>query len=96
YWTPENPINDAARLYSSNGAATYTVYRKQSYIRLSTISLGYTVPKSIVQRAKMQSVKIYANVSNAAIYQPDWDYWDAEYGNTPPPRNYTLGINITL
>ncbi len=96
YWTPDNPINDAARLYSSNGGANFSVYRKQSFIRLSTVALSYNVPRAIIQKAKFQSVRIYANVNNAGIYQPDWTFWDAEYGNTPPPRTYTLGINVTL
>lgn len=96
YWTPENPVDDYARLFSSNGSANFNVYRKASYIRLSTISLAYTLPSSILNRVKVQSMKIYMNVNNAAIYQPHWTFWDVEYGNTPPPRYYSLGINLTL
>jgi hypothetical protein len=96
YWTPENPINDYARLFSNNGGAVFSVYRETSFIRLSTVALAYTLPPHIIQRAKLQSLKIYLNVNNAAIYQPDWTFWDVEYGNTPPPRYYSLGINLTL
>ncbi|HUS00574.1 MAG TPA: SusC/RagA family TonB-linked outer membrane protein [Chitinophagaceae bacterium] len=96
YWTPENPIDDFARLFSSNGSANFNIYRKSSYIRLSTVSLAYTLPPSILNRVKVQSMKIYMNVNNAAIYQPHWTFWDVEYGNTPPPRYYSLGINLTL
>ena len=45
YWTPENPSNEYARLFSSNGSAGFSVYREPSFIRLSTVSLGYTIPK---------------------------------------------------
>ncbi len=96
YWTPENPIDDYARLFSSNGSANFSVYRNASYIRLSTVALAYTLPSSILSRAKIQSMKIYMNVNNAGIYQPGWTFWDVEYGNTPPPRYYSLGINLTL
>ena len=96
YWTPENPRNDFARLFSNNGSANFSVYRNASYIRLSTISLAYTLPTSILSRAKIQSMKIYMNVNNAAIYQPNWTFWDVEYGNTPPPRYYSFGLNLTL
>lgn len=105
YWTKENPINDYARLYSSNGGATFSVYRKASFIRLSTVAVAYTVPKSLLGRAGIQSAKIYANVTNAGIYAPDWTFWDPEFQNRDSdgnlstaisPRYYTLGINISL
>jgi hypothetical protein len=104
YWTPENPINDFARLFSSNGSASFSAYRKTSFIRLSTVALAYTVPADILKRAKIQALKVYVNVNNAAVYQPEWSWWDAEYrvnpptdrAIIPPPRYYTLGINLTL
>lgn len=96
YWTPENPINDYARLFSSNGGAVFSVYRQTSFIRLSTVALSYTVPQQLAHKAKFESVKVYFNINNAGIYQPHWTFWDAEYGNTPSPRYYSLGLNITL
>lgn len=105
YWTPEHPRNDYARLFSSNGSAGFNVYRKTSFIRLNTIALGYNIPKRICQKAKLESVKIYANVTNAALYAPDWNFWDPEYRNRDsngaistaiPPRYYSLGLNVTF
>ena len=96
YWTPENPTNEYARLYSSNGSAAFSVYRKASFVRLNTVALGYTLPKDLVQRARLESFKVYLNVTNAGIYQPHWNFWDVEYGNTPPPRYYQLGFNISF
>ncbi|MEO5995416.1 MAG: TonB-dependent receptor [Chitinophagaceae bacterium] len=105
YWTSTNPINDWARLYSSNGSASYSVYRKANFIRLQTIALAYTLPKELVQKARVESLKIYVNVTNAGVYQPDWTLWDVEYRNRAsngaistaiPPRIYSLGVNITF
>ncbi len=101
YWTPDKSTNEYARLFSSNGSANFSVYRKASFIRLSTLALAYTVPTNILNRAKIQGLKIYINVNNAAVYQPHWTFWDVEYrdsnGNAvPPPRYYSLGINLTL
>lgn len=96
YWTPENPSNEYARLYSNNGRSPFNVYRRASFIRLSTVAVAYTLPQNLVRRASFQSVKVYANVNNAGIYQPDWTFWDVEYGNTPPPRYWSMGLNITL
>lgn len=95
YWTPENPINDYARLYSSNGSANYSVYRKTSFIRLDNVSLAYTLPKKLVEKGRLNSVRVFTTVQNAAIYAPDWDYWDPQNRN-PTPRYVTLGLNVTL
>jgi TonB-linked SusC/RagA family outer membrane protein len=96
YWKPEDPRDDYARLYSSNGSATASVYRKANFIRLNSVALAYTVPVDLVKKARLESFKVYINVTNAAIYQPDWNFWDVEYGTTPSPRYYQLGLNITL
>lgn len=111
YWTEENPTNEYARLFSSNGSASYSVYRKASFIRLSTISIAYNIPKRILDRAKIKGLKIYAGVNNVAVYSPDWDFWDPEYvrtktdfitlsdnnyGPTPAPRNFNFGLNLSL
>ncbi len=104
YWTPDNPINDFARLFSSNGSSNFSVYRSTSFIRLSTVAISYTLPAGLLSRAKIQGLKIYANVNNLAVYQPNWTFWDAEYRVdpprdrtvVPPPRYYTFGINLTL
>ncbi len=107
YWTAENPSNEYARLYSSNGSASYNVYRDRSYIRLSTVALTYSLPTDLARKAHLGGVKVYLNVANAAVYQPNWTFWDAEYrdidaqgreNNTfvPPARYYSVGLNITL
>ena len=105
YWKEATPTTDYARLYSSNGSATYSVYRKTSFIRLNTVALGYTFNKKLLQRASIETMKIYANVSNPFMYSPDWTYWDAEYRNRASdgvistaiaPTVYTIGLNVTF
>jgi len=105
YWTAENPINDYARLYSSNGQSSFRVYRKTSFIRLNNVSLAYTIPKQVLQKARIESAKIYLNVTNVGFYAPDWEYWDPEFRNRASdgaistaisPRIYQFGLNLTL
>jgi TonB-linked SusC/RagA family outer membrane protein len=105
YWTPENPINDNARLYSSNGQSSFNVYRKASFIRLNTIAFAYTVPKSVIQRARIEGLKFYLNITNAGFYAPDWEFWDPEFRNRDSdgnistaisPRIYQFGLNLSL
>ncbi|MGV3642430.1 MAG: SusC/RagA family TonB-linked outer membrane protein, partial [Adhaeribacter sp.] len=95
YWTPENATNEYARLYSSNGSASFDVYRKKSLIRLDNISLAYTLPKQIIEKANIQNLKLYFSTRNVAYYAPDWNFWDPE-NSGPTPRIYTLGLNMSL
>jgi len=106
YWTPENPINNYARIYSNEGGAVFNVWRKRSFIRFDNISLAYTFPKSIVQKADISNLKIFATVRNIAYWAPEWKFWDPEqyrnpddnnnFTNGPSPRTFTIGVNLTL
>lgn len=95
YWTPENPTNEYARLDSSTGGNQFNVYREKSFIRLDNIAISYTFPKKILTKIGVDKLRIFANVKNAGVWAPNWDYWDPENGG-PTPRIYTFGINLTL
>lgn len=95
YWTPENPINDFARLSSSSGSANYTIYRDKSFIRLDNIAASYTLPAEVVRRARVRSMKVFFSLRNVGFYAPEMFQWDPE-NNGPTPRTYSLGVNLTL
>lgn len=101
YWTPENPTNEWARLYSSEGSASgFSVYRDRSFIRLDNIALGYHVPQQLLERARVESLRLFFTIRNVAVWSPHWDFWDPEWdpgvGPGPTPRTFTLGIDLTL
>ncbi|WP_207423549.1 SusC/RagA family TonB-linked outer membrane protein [Desertivirga brevis] len=95
YWTPENQRNDFARLNSGLSGTNFGVYRDNSFIRLNTVALAYSVPNKLVNQVRLKSAKLYVNVNNAGLYAPTWNYWDPQ-NNGPTPRYYTLGLNVTL
>jgi TonB-linked SusC/RagA family outer membrane protein len=103
YWTPYNPTNKYGKLGSSRGGGvTWNNYKKSSFVRLSNISLAYTVPATLTQKWKMSALKFYVNVVNAAVFTK-WNYFDPEYHGadglsniTPTPRTYNFGLNLTL
>ena len=102
YWTPSNPTNEYGKLGSYRGVVGWNVYKKSSFVRLSNISLAYTVPAKLTQRYKIGSLKVYANVINAAVFSK-WDYFDPEYHGadglqniSPTPRTINFGLNLTL
>lgn len=96
YWTPENPSNEWARINSNEGSASgFNVYRKRSFIRLDNVSLAYRVPAKILTPHRIQGLRVYANVRNAAVYAPEWEFWYPE-GSGPSPRFFTFGLDLTL
>lgn len=107
YWTPSNPSNEYGKLYGQRGGGiTWNHFKKSSFIRLSNISLAYTVPTEITRKWKIDLLKVYFNVVNAGVFS-DWKYFDPEYhgnGNTisggtniaPTPITYNFGLNVTL
>jgi TonB-linked SusC/RagA family outer membrane protein len=109
FWTPDNPTNDYARLFSSDGSSNFAIWRDASFIRLSNITLAYRVPKPLLEKMSLQSLRIYANARNVAVYAPHWDFYDPEPTNIdgrnsnggtdaslPTPRFFTLGIDLSL
>ncbi|MEO7766045.1 MAG: TonB-dependent receptor, partial [Ferruginibacter sp.] len=103
YWTPSNPSNEYGKLGSSRGGGVgWNVYKKSSFVRLSNVSLAYTIPSAITKKWKIGALKFYTNIVNAAVFS-NWDYFDPEYhgsnGNTnisPTPLTYNFGLNLTL
>ena len=68
YWTAENGNNEWARLYSSEGGSSgFSVYRDRSFIRLDNISMGYTIPRSITQKVKIQNLKIFWSIEKPGL-----------------------------
>ena len=100
YWTPDNPTTDFARIYSSDGGASYNVYRKRSFIRLANVSLAYSLPQPVLERMHLRGLRLYFSVDNVAFYAPEWEFWDPEWdpdnGPGPTPRTFTFGLNLSL
>jgi len=80
-----------------------------SFFRIKQITLNYTIPTSIVEHLKLQSVRCYIGVSNVFTFT-DYPGYDPEVGNGgdtqtvlgvdfgtyPSARTYTLGINLSF
>jgi len=96
YWTPENQLDDYARLRSAPAkGVSYSVWFNQSYIRLENVALAYKVPAKALNKTPITNLKLTFNVRNAAIWAPDWDFGDPEDG-TRSQRIFTFGLNMTL
>lgn len=103
YWTPDNQIDDYARLFSSDGSASFDVYRRASFIRLQNITLSYNVPQAFLDKIDVKGLRVYGNVRNVGVFAPHWDLFDPESQEVdgssnlgPTPRFFTMGFNLTL
>jgi TonB-linked SusC/RagA family outer membrane protein len=81
YWTPENPSNTYPRPNAGTSPVGMTNLGLQdaSYWRLQNISLGYSLPKAILSKAKLNKLRLYVSGQNLLTvtkyqsYSPEQD-----------------------
>jgi len=105
YWTPENPSNDFPRpdltnFYNYRG---YQALSKvdASYVKLKTISLGYTVPSSELSKWHLSNLRIYASANNLftiarSHFVKNYDPERGGSAKSPLQRQFVLGLNLDL
>ncbi|MEC5144956.1 TonB-linked outer membrane protein, SusC/RagA family [Chitinophaga sp. 180180018-2] len=73
--------------------------RSGDFLRLKSVELGYTFPKSLLNRAHITNARIYANTLNLFVLSK-FKTWDPEMGGNglgyPVQRVINLGLNIGL
>ena len=84
--------------------------QKADFIRLRNMTLGYSLPKTVLEKMGMSKVRVYLSGLNLLTitdyrgYDPESSDDDANtntnVGNTfysaPPAKVYTLGVNLTF
>ena len=68
-WRPDNTNTDMPRFSKVDGTDNKLAYTDRwledgSYVRLKTIDLGYTFPKQWLQKAMIQSLRLYVSMEN--------------------------------
>jgi TonB-dependent starch-binding outer membrane protein SusC len=67
-----------ARLFEGNGTRMSSRYVQDgSYIRLKTLTLGYTIPQSILDKIKLRTARIYVTGQNLLTITK-YEGWDPE------------------
>lgn len=102
YWTEDNPDAYWPRLYSAN-TFNYNPsdrwVQDASYIRLKTLSLGYSLP---LKKFGIEKCRVYVSGNDLWEHTNMLDVFDPEVGNKPSAsyypffRTWTFGLNITL
>ncbi|WP_304319075.1 TonB-dependent receptor [Phocaeicola plebeius] len=107
-WTPENPESDipAATKSASNNVISSRIIEDGSYLRLKTVTLGYTFPKTLIAKAKLSNARVYVAAQNLwtwtsySGYDPEVSVRNSAL--TPGldfssyPRAFTLSFGVNL
>ncbi len=99
YWTPENPSTTFVRPYQIGNAPFFSAlaYQDASYIRLRSLSLGYTLPSKVLQRIKVQNLRLFANFTNLWTRTDFLSYSpEVNPGGYPEPKVMQFGLNLSL
>ncbi len=109
-WTMENSNSDMACVNNSPSNLLYSTrfIENGSYIRLKTVSLGYTLPKQITNKAKFSSVRLYVSAQNLLTfdnysgYDPEVSIRDKaltpnlDFSAYPRAASINFGLNVSL
>lgn len=103
-WTTQNPDSDvpALTLSDSNNETRTSSYLNvnASYFKLRNIQLGYTLPKSALDKVGMDKVRFYLMAENLFWIQsnefqgPDPERTDVN--TIPIPRTFSAGVNVAF
>jgi TonB-linked SusC/RagA family outer membrane protein len=106
-WTEEQNNTDALipRMGGSglNGEASDYRYKEAGYLRLKNASLGYNIPKALLNRVYMEQVRICLSGTNLLTFDRLKKYHidpEAPFGNAgyyyPQQRTLSIGINVSF
>ena len=105
-WRPDYHSTSMPRAVFSdpnkNNRVSDRFLEKGDYLRLKSITIGYTLPKHLTSKARMEEVRF--SVSGQNLYTlTSYTGLDPEVGGSgidsnvyPLTRNFTFGINITF
>ncbi len=111
-WTGPGTTNKYPRaIYSYSGwnGKNSTMYLTDgSFIRLRSMTLGYTFPQQITSKLRMKGLRVYLQGDNLFLCSryPGWDpetsvdldprFYGEDNDGVPQPRIFKMGINITF
>ena len=108
-WTGPGSTNSYPRLVDGDPNGNYTkpsdfYLEDGDYFRIKTLQLGYTLPQTLVKKAGLQRVRVYAMSENLVTFTK-YTGFDPEIGGGvlsidrgiyPQARSFMLGINLGL
>lgn len=96
YWRPDKPTTNTTAIYNTPPVES-GIYQSRSFIRIQDISLSYTLPSELLDKADIQSAQVYISSKNPYVWTK-WQGWDPETGtsDTPLMRNVIFGLRLSF
>jgi TonB-dependent starch-binding outer membrane protein SusC len=69
-------------------------YRSGSFLKIRNINLGYTFPKPITDKMRLESLKIYVQARNPGMVYSAIDWLDMDTGISTWNRGFVFGLNV--
>ncbi|MDO4180704.1 MAG: SusC/RagA family TonB-linked outer membrane protein, partial [Bacteroidales bacterium] len=106
-WTWDNQNADYARLSLENNKNNWNMNNNDSsiqnawYARLKNITVGYTLPKSLLQKWNLEKIRLYFSGDNVCEFTGVKDGYDPEKSTAsrtslPFNRSWTFGLDVTF
>ncbi|HVZ55029.1 MAG TPA: TonB-dependent receptor [Chitinophagaceae bacterium] len=111
-WQKPGDITDVPRLTASGNNAAIIPSRfleDGSYVRLRNLSVGYSLPKSIMAKWKMSTVRVYLSAINLLtitrykgvdpevnVSNGDQNVLGYDQAIAPQPRTFQAGVNVSF
>jgi len=86
-------------IYDAGGKDPYYAiagYYDGSYLMIRNLSLGYTLPYSLLKNAGISNLKVYAQVKNPALIFSHSDFNDMDTGTNTYLQGFTFGLNLSF
>ena len=102
YWTVDNPTNDYFGVWQSNPYRQAIQYKDASFWRISNITLGYNLPKTLLNKIKFGNLRFYVQTNNPFIFMKEKNIWmDPEfnsgtYEDDVPNSVYSFGVSASF
>jgi TonB-linked SusC/RagA family outer membrane protein len=105
YWSEDhkNPYALYPRLsdtYNQNNGQKSTWFMCDgSFLRLKSLEIGYSLPKNIIEKFKMEKLRVYLSGSNLYTWS-SFDLWDPENASNglayPNQRVFNIGCQVNF
>ena len=95
--------------YMSKMVLTDWALENASFLRLNTLTLGYTIPAALTKRAGIQSLRFYATAYNVFTitgysgFDPESDCYrrtaltpSVDHSGYPRSRQFVVGLNLNF
>ena len=104
FWTSTNPTNDYYGLDGAGGSGktptnSFAVV-DTDFVRVSDITLGYTLPNELISRLGIGHLRIYAQATNPFMFTNTKgfspEYNSGVNSDDVPFAMYAIGLNVTF